>query len=172
MAALSTLQALSSPTVVNFLPIFGFSTIRCRDFQLHTVFLLTWPQKANFPGLVRATLFCFSYVLFLAHIGGKLYAGTGEAPGFTCANDVRSYDLATGTWSTLANHPLPQHDNWAVAVPSLGRIYVIGGPQFCFLGCIFQCHYYDLLSGTWHAMPPFPGGSRNNLNFTIVSGVL
>jgi N-acetylneuraminic acid mutarotase len=107
----------------------------------------------------------------MAYYQAKLYIGGGgegwRSPN--CYQDFYAYDIATNTWTTLANHPNTHFDGWAVAYN--GKIYVTGQHPGCNT-CTNQYYYYDIASDAWSAMPVFPGGNRNDLRPVELNGVL
>jgi N-acetylneuraminic acid mutarotase len=104
----------------------------------------------------------------MTYYQGKLYIGGGQASS-GCRRDFYAYDIATGTWTTLADYPNTYYDAWAVAYN--GKIYVMGENPGC-SACTNQYYYYNIASTAWSAMPVFPGGNRNNLPSAELNGVL
>jgi N-acetylneuraminic acid mutarotase len=103
---------------------------------------------------------------------GRLYIGGGETGGNNCRQNFYAYDIATGNWITLSNHPVSHYDGWSVAYN--GKVYVTGEhPAGCTAtSCTAQYYYYTIASNTWSSMPVFPGGQRNDINLLELSGVL
>jgi N-acetylneuraminic acid mutarotase len=111
----------------------------------------------------------------MAYYQGKLYIGGGAISSNGCSptpypQDFYAYDIATNTWTTLANHPNNNWDAWAVA--SNGKVYVTGEHTPCCCDCTDQFYYYNIASNAWSSMPVFPGGNRNNLPLVELNGVL
>jgi N-acetylneuraminic acid mutarotase len=115
------------------------------------------------------------WIPFMTYYQDKLYIG-GGAISSVCGGqgsyvqDFHAYDIATNTWTTLANHPNTHFDVWAVAYN--GKIYVTGEHITCCCNCTNQFYYYDIASNSWSPMPVFPGGNRNNLQLVELNGVL
>jgi N-acetylneuraminic acid mutarotase len=105
----------------------------------------------------------------VAYYQGKLYIGGGQPSSSSCSQDFYAYDIATNTWTTLANHPNTLFDGWAVAYN--GKIYVTGQHPGCST-CTDQYYSYNIASNAWSPMPVFPGGNRNNLQLIELNGVL
>jgi hypothetical protein len=105
----------------------------------------------------------------MAYYQGKLYIGGGWGSS-GCRQDFYAYDIATNTWTTLANHPTTYFDAWAVAYN--GKIYVTGEHTPCCCPCTNQFYYYNIASNSWSPMPVFPGGGRNDLKPVELNGGL
>jgi N-acetylneuraminic acid mutarotase len=129
----------------------------------------TWTNLSTVPGGVGRES------PFMAYYQGKLYIGGGATSSSVCgsnsyARDFYAYDIATNTWTTLANHPNTNWEGWAVAYN--GKIYVTGEHAPCCCSCTNQYYYYDIASNSWSPMNAFPGGNRNNLQLVELNGVL
>jgi hypothetical protein len=126
----------------------------------------SWTNLSTIPGGVRGVLPDMTYHL------GRLYIGGGSPSNFNCRQDFYAYDIATGTWIGLSNHPVSHYDGWSVAYN--GRVYVTGEhPAGCTAGaCTDQYYYYNIASNTWSSMPVFPGGQRNDIRLVELNGVL
>jgi len=124
----------------------------------------SWTQISSIPGNVGREK------LFMAYYQGKLYIGGGWT-GSLCRQDFYAYDIQTGNWTTLADHPFENTDGWAVAYN--GKIYVTGQGN-CVGGyrCTNQYYYYDIASNAWSPMPVFPGGRRQGLELVELGEVL
>jgi N-acetylneuraminic acid mutarotase len=124
----------------------------------------SWTNLSTVPGNVGR------WSPFMAYYQDKLYIGGGWT-GSQCRQDFYAYDIATNTWTTLANHPTTHHDAWAVAYN--GKIYVTGQSPGCnSTSCTNQYYSYNIASNAWSPMPVFPGGDRNNLKLVELNGVL
>ena len=108
----------------------------------------------------------------MTYYQGRLYIGGGETGGDNCRQDFYAYDIATGTWIGLSNHPVSHYDGWSVAYN--GKVYVTGEhPAGCtYLHCTAQYYYYNIASNAWSAMPVFPPGNRNDIRLVELNGVL
>jgi len=124
----------------------------------------SWTNLSTVPGGVGR------WIPSVAYYQDKLYIGGGWT-GSQCRQDFYAYDIPTSTWTTLADHPYPHYDGWAVAYN--GKIYVTGEHPGCNgSSCISQYHYYNIASNAWSPMPVFSGGNRNNLLLVELNGVL
>jgi N-acetylneuraminic acid mutarotase len=129
----------------------------------------TWTALSTVPGGGR-------WIPSMAYYQGKLYIGGGAISSLPCndpnpyVQDFHAYDIATNTWTTLANHPNTNWDAWAVAYN--GKIYVTGEVITCCCSCTNQYYSYNIASNAWSPMPVFPGGNRNNLHLVELNGVL
>jgi N-acetylneuraminic acid mutarotase len=122
----------------------------------------TWTNLSTVPGGVGR------FRPSMAYYQDKLYIGGGLPPS-GCRQDFHAYDIATNTWTTLANHPNTHWDAWAVAYN--GKIYVTGEHPGCG-PCTNQYYSYNIASNAWSTMPVFPVGNRNNLQLAELNGVL
>jgi len=125
----------------------------------------SWTNLSTVPGGGR-------FIPSMAYYQRKLYIGGGQGSS-GCRKDFYTYDIATDTWTTLADHPNPHYDGWAVAYN--GKIYVTGEHLFCTTNYTNQYYYYNIASNSWDAMPLFSppsGPNRNNLQLVELNGVL
>jgi len=129
----------------------------------------SWVVLTTIPGLARHSPILSTWQNKL-YVGGGSTSGTGPFSG--CLNDFHVYDMATNTWSTLTSHPnTSSWEGWAYSHNSI--IYVTGhhpDAGSCD-GFTAQYYYYNIATNTWHAMPIFPGGGRNNIHIVQVDGI-
>lgn len=106
---------------------------------------------------------------FLVYHQGYLYAGTGRTSSGEYLPDVYRFNLSTAQWERIADYPIPTYDAWAVT--SGDHLFLLGGhiPYDSFTN---QYYYLSISQNQWNPLPPFPGGSRNNLIGGIVGNDL
>src|SRR4051812_11286093 len=73
---------------------------------LHTAKSQTWQPATDFPSTERDDGTSFI-------IGTKAYCGTGYLPWFTTTADFYAYDMAVGTWQTVASLPAGEERQYA-----------------------------------------------------------
>jgi N-acetylneuraminic acid mutarotase len=140
----------------------------------------SWLQLASMP-TARATEY------MAAVDGGKIYVVGGRAtiaPGSGRElNVVEAYDIASGTWATLAPMPEPRSD--ALVLARDGHLYVFGGygPSEVANGNKTDTTFiFDIAHNTWSLganLPPpaspsqlEPNGARVNLTGAVCNGRL
>lgn len=97
-------------------------------------------------------------------VAGKIYAGGGrKTSGATnevfqlTISEVDVYDLASGTWSTLAQ-PLPTPRAGSFSIAWRGLYIVAGGESMAQDAAHSQLEAYDPAAGTWTTLPAFERG--------------
>ncbi len=97
---------------------------------------------------------------FIIYDSGYLYLGTGRINTTDYLSDFYRYQLSTGTWELLPDHPYPVYEAWPVIVNQ--KLYLLGGhkPVAEFTD---QYYAYNFQTGSWEAIRSFPGGPRNDL---------
>jgi N-acetylneuraminic acid mutarotase len=121
-----------------------------------------WAQLPNFPWLERDDGVAFV-------INNKAYCGSGLMVGWSLANDFYCLDLATETWTPIANMPVGEERQYACAFTNGVDAYVFGGEA----GGIDKKDmwmYMPAMNG-WMASTAKPGnGVRGAACFVIGSG--
>ena len=112
--------------------------------------LLTWSQKANFPGHVRSGLIGFV-------IGNVAYAGTGYYLG-TNYRDFYKYNQQSNTWSQISN--------FIGTMRNSGSGFAVGGKGYVGIGydgnSVFPVDFYeyDAVTDTWAQIASYPSEGR------------
>jgi hypothetical protein len=107
---------------------------------------------------------------------GHLYSLSGVGPGAITTADCYDYNVATNTWTSIANMPA-ERDRFAAA--TVGNfIYAIGGyPENVTVGQ-GTVYRYDIAGNTWSTMAPLPTGEERgwhkavgyNNNYVYIAG--
>ncbi|MGH2548202.1 MAG: Kelch repeat-containing protein [Thermomicrobiales bacterium] len=110
--------------------------------------------------------------LGLAAVDGGVYVAGGHNHGTNSATDTFwRFDVAAGTWETLA--PLPQGPRGGLGAAALnGSIYVAGGSSVDLSGpATGDVARYDPATATWAACAPMPT-AREHLAVGVAAGKL
>jgi hypothetical protein len=103
----------------------------------------------------------------LASLGDRIYVvgGTGYTPDTAITlKTVDTYDVTTGTWSSVADLPLARQRLGAAGGPD-GRLYAIGGSTDMIPGTT-AVDAYDPIANRWTPVSPLTFG-RNDPNVAV-----
>jgi len=117
------------------------------DLDRYTAETDTWVSLASMPTPRRG--------LGAAVLGNALYAIGGSSGTSPCGGSplatVERYDIASGTWTTVASLPSPRSDLAAYAHG--GKIYVFGGCSGSVVAVTNAVDVYDSVTDTWSSAP-------------------
>jgi N-acetylneuraminic acid mutarotase len=119
----------------------GSSPTMTNDFWEYDPITNQWTQKANFPGVGRA-----SAVSFAAN--GKAYLGLGTDVQGTFLSDWWEYDPQTNQWTQKNDFPIAQIRSETFVIDGVG--YVGGGWDIVTTHNKLWC--YDAQSDSWTQM--------------------
>jgi Kelch motif len=100
----------------------------------------SWVELAGLPGTPQSEHAAVAY-------DGKIYAlgGFGDNRGF------KAYDIAGGSWTTLA--PLPGGRHHLAAFALQGKVYMVGGEPIGGGDQSSHAYRYDIAAGSWEPVP-------------------
>lgn len=136
----------------------------CADLEAYDPVANAWTSLAPMP-TPRAGLAAAVVGNRLFAIGGR--TGATPASGVALAA-VEAYDIAAGTWSTVAPLPVAVMDTYAVAHG--GKIYVIGGATTGPVP-VGTVQIYDVAKDSWSLGSPMPT-ARANLALATCGSVI
>jgi hypothetical protein len=130
------------------------------DFYRYDMNSGDWSQLAATPGPVNAGGALVGINYGTQSQRDRLYAAQGGG-----STSVWDYDVASNTWTTLAQVPEPVSDGGGIASPNIGQegtLEVLAG------GGSTVVHKLDVASGTWNTLgaapaPVLAGGAIFNL---------
>ena len=131
----------------------GTGTTISNLFYIYNISTNTWSSGTSLP---RA--------IFGAALGawdGKLYlAGGSPYPyPYTPVSQLDCYDIASNTWSTLSNSPMPVAAGFAGSVQTGRYLYLVGGWSGNFNANINVTQRLDMATETWElGLPSTAGG--------------
>ena len=109
------------------------------------------PTAATYPSATTMPVPAVSHVGNV-QIGSKIYQLGGLTVSGTYVSTVRSYDMATGTWTTLASMPAAFIVPFAAANEAGTKIVVAGGYVTGSVGH-GNIYVYDIAANTWSTLP-------------------
>lgn len=127
-----------------------------------------WTQKANFPN--NKEIHHFQGV----HYNGKIYvicAFTGGFPDETPVGDIYIYDIASNSWSVLANQiPSARRRGAAGAVVYNNKIYVVGGAKVGHMsGWVSYLDEFNPATNAWTTLADAPH-QRDHFQAQVING--
>jgi N-acetylneuraminic acid mutarotase len=135
------------------------SSAQIGDLWVYDPTANTWTSKL--AGTTR-------YSGAMASWNGKLYVSSGWTN--TAAADLRCYDIATNTWSTLSPYPGAGRTKTTLAAID-GKLYLVGGYSST-AQYLSDFWVYDIATDTWTQLPDQPIGGLIGCRTAVLDGKL